>query len=336
MNNNIYPRQLIIETTSRCNLQCKFCPNLEDKNKQDMDLELFNSIIEKINNPNITVIPWMNGEPLLHPDYLQMLKKITSKNLRCYVTTNGTIWNDEIAKTLTKKNSIYQIVISLDGLHTIPNDRTIELSRPGTSRNQVIASIKSYVNFTRNTQGEKTTDVAVKLCDRGQDYEHIENYIKYWLKEVDFVVVGKRLGIENETPMRTYPCQYFDNNFMVIRTDGTLVACAYHNEVVNNNILPIGNIKDFKTIEEAYNNKNYKYLRELHKQRKFPKPCNTCSFAYTGKGFRGIVDLGHKFEEVYYHQDYYNQFFSLTKKWKDKNYYGFKNTKGTAYNRLPL
>lgn len=311
------PKQIIIEATQRCNLQCKYCPNLTCNSALDMRLDMFKQIVDKIDDPKATVIPWMNGEPMLHPDYDKMLEYVGKKGLRCYITTNGMIYRPEVVKIIRKYPSIYQIIISLDGFF----QETIEKARPGSDYTKVIDSIQRYASAFDDTG----TDVAVKICERGQDWEEIERYIKFWLLEVDFVIVGKRLGQINEIGMRQYPCQYFDNNFIVIRADGNLVPCAYHDDMVNGNAYPLGNIMDYETITEAYNNERYAALREAQNNHKFPSQCDKCSFAYTGSSFRGVVDLGVPYlDNVYFHQDYYNQFFSCREDFKPKGYYGFK------------
>ena len=83
------PKQIIIETSGVCQLKCKYCPTLSPDAKTGfMDMDLFKSIIDRVNF-STTVIPWMNGEPLLHPDYADMLDYIEEAGLRYYITTNG-------------------------------------------------------------------------------------------------------------------------------------------------------------------------------------------------------------------------------------------------------
>ena len=309
------PKQVIIEVTQRCNLKCKYCPSLTCDSSTDMPLEKFKEIVDKIDDPAATVIPWMNGEPMLHPDYHKMLEYLGEKGFRAYITTNGTIYRPEVAEVIKTYPSIYQVIISLDGLKY----ETIEKTRPGSSPHIIIDSIMQYAKTLKGSG----TDVAVKICERGQDWEEIERFLKQWLFNVDFVIVGKRLGQINDVGMRQYPCQYFDNNFIVIRADGTLVPCAYHDEMINKNAWPLGNIDDFDTTTKAYNNPRYKKLRQLQDDKAFPSPCDKCSFAYTGASFHGIVDLEAPYlGKVYMHQDYYNQFFSLTQKEKPQSYYG--------------
>lgn len=312
----LIPKQVDIEVTSACNLKCRFCPGLGTKS-QHMDIDLFKSIIDRIDFET-TVVPWLNGEPLLHPNYLEMLKYIDDKGLRYYITTNGMIFNKELFDYITRKNSnCYQIIVSLDGL---PGSRSVELARPGTNQYQVLKTI-SYLNSLKTK-----TDVAVKICRRGQDWQEIEQYISYWLKaKVDFVVVGDELTSDNNPEgFREHRCQYSDNNFMVIKVDGRVVRCAYNTEATNNHQYTIETVNNNIPLLEIYNNKWFKNFRLDQAEGIFDGPCKTCGFAYTGHGFEGEVRLRDSSllqNKIYYHRDYYNQFFSLKKKRKKNNYY---------------
>jgi hypothetical protein len=146
----------------------------------------------------------------------------------------------------------------------------------------------------------------------------------YWLKRkgIDFVVVGQPLIDDDVDKMRQYQCQYFDDNFMVIRANGRLTFCAYNEEMVNNPDNAAGHLSSKETLLEAYNSKTYKDAREAQRLGVYNKVCEKCGFAYTGLGFQGAI----KFRKdpkrkVYFQQDYYNQFFSLKKKWKPTSYY---------------
>jgi radical SAM protein with 4Fe4S-binding SPASM domain len=321
----IKPLQVDIEVSSRCNLRCKGCPiNYQSDRGRFMDLDLFKSIVDRI-NWDCTLVPWLNGEPLLHPDYTEMIKYITKADKRAYITTNGMQWNEELFQHITEPNSIYQIIFSLDGL---PHEfsRSIELARPGSNRKTILGTIERFLEL-REKKG-KYIDVAVKICERGQDYEEIENYIYYWLKRgVSYVCVGKMLDAVNDSEMRIYPCRYSDNMFMVIRVDGEVVACSYHPVAHNENYFGFGNVRNDTPLLEIYNNEKMQKFREDQKQGIFRGPCRNCGFAYTGDGFKGMVKFRNAERKemgwVSVHYDYYNTFYSLRPSLKPDQFYGY-------------
>lgn len=317
----LIPKQMDIEVTNRCNLQCRYCPSAGDRGQAgigNMDLGLFKSIIDRIDFPT-TIVPWLNGEPFLHPNYLEMLKHIDTKGLKYYVTTNLTMWKPDILEyLLSKESGCYQIIVSMDGL---PNTGNIEKCRPGTDEKHLLHNIgallgmKSFLNSTK--------DIAVKICQRGQDWEEIEDYIKKYVEMpgIDYVCVGKPLNTINETCMRSAPCQYSDNNFMVIRWDGTLVLCAYHPEVSNGHKGSYGKLDLTTPLLEYYNNPIITKFRDDQRTGIYHEPCNKCGFAYAGYGYTGSIRFRGSETKYYYHEDYYNKFFSARFRDKPDEYY---------------
>ncbi len=313
------PRQIDIEVTSKCNLRCKGCPvNSQSGAGEHMDLDLFKSIVYRV-NWECTLVPWLNGEPLLHPNYAEMIKYIADRGHRAYITTNGHFWNEEVFQTITDENNIYQLIFSIDGL-PMPGSKSIELARPGSNRDLVMENLRMFIELKRKKGNN--IDLAVKICERGQDWEEIENYIAHFLliEGVDFVILGKMLDRKTEKGSRIYPCRYSDNMFMVIRSDGEVVACSYHPKVHNENCFQFGNVRNDTPLLDIYNNPKMTAFRKDQHEGIFADPCDTCGFAYTGDGFVGHL----KFRDstlsqihpngVSYHNDYYNQFYSLKEK----------------------
>ena len=321
------PKQVILEVTNRCNLKCKFCPNTCNDSFPvgDMTLDMFKGIVDQMamDFPDAVAIPWMNGEPFMNPDFLEMVRYLSLKKVRFYVTTNLTIWRKDVVEfLLSDKSTCYQLIVSMDGLE---GTGSIGTARPGTDEGMLLKNVNQLLIMKGQMNSEK--DVAFKICERGQDWQEIEDYIQYWLgdERVNYVCVGKPLKDENETSMRRHPCQYFDNNFMVIRWDGTLVPCAYNDRVANKLMLSYGRFQPelLDRLLVLYNNQEVSRLRIDQNKGIFHEPCASCAFAYTGHGFGGEVrfrkdELG---KPVYFHQDYYNSFFSLRESVKKAEYY---------------
>jgi hypothetical protein len=292
-----------------------------------MDTKLFYSIIDRIAEecPKAVVVPWMNGEPLLHPDYAEMIEYVSKYGLPYYITTNGMLWKEEVFDHVTSPaSSCYQVIFSFDGM---PSERScsIEVARPGSDRNLILSNIRKLIEL-RNARKSSLT-IALKVCRRGQDWEEIEKLISYGLLDlkVDYVCVGDSLDKLNEESMRSYPCQYFDNNFMVIKDDGRVVLCAYNIEATNNPKNAMGYIRDDGApIMDVYNNVDF--CKRRHEQNKgiFEEPCKSCGFPYNGYGLKGKVSFRDKelgLHDVYYSRDYYNQLFSLYERRKPDTYY---------------
>ena len=90
------PVRLWIESTSRCNLKCGYCPN-KDVAKEDhgfMDFGLFTSIIDQVADHAYDVNLFHRGEPLMHPRLADMVAYARGKGLYTRVHTYITLLNE--------------------------------------------------------------------------------------------------------------------------------------------------------------------------------------------------------------------------------------------------
>lgn len=76
------PERIQIEITNRCNYSCGMCPretfNLPEK---DIPFDLFKHIIDRIDSRyNVTLTGW--GEPLLHPQLMEMIAYTKTKGIK--------------------------------------------------------------------------------------------------------------------------------------------------------------------------------------------------------------------------------------------------------------
>jgi organic radical activating enzyme len=313
----LIPKQIDIEVSSICNLRCVGCPcNTRMNTDSFMSFPKFKSIIDRINFP-CTVVPWLNGEPMMNPEYGQMLWYLNDMKIPYYVTTNGHFWNIDAYNAITSPNSTcYQIIFSIDGLQ----DHVMIVARPGT-RPDIVRQTLSRLKQIKKER-ECSFDIAVKFCQRGQDWGEFEDYLNHYLfvEPVDFVIEGwKMLGEQNSCNMRTHDCQYSSNNFMVVKSDCRLVMCAYNDRITNKNELPLPFIDAATPLLEIYNSEQYQNNRNCNKS---VEPCSTCGHAYTGMGYSGEVYLrNNPDKKIYFRRDYYNAFYSLIDKKKSNSYY---------------
>lgn len=316
------PRQIVLDTTAMCNLKCTCCPNNDESinkygTRGHMNPDLFKSVVDRIvlEKLDTSITACLLGEALLHPDIVELMQYVVDKNVPAYLTTNTSIWNEELFQLLTDNNSIYQIVLSNNGLFE-DYSNSIEKCMVGLDRN-LSKSIIEYIVYLRNKKASET-EIGIKIIRRGQDYEEIENLISYWLeKGLDFVAVGRPL-IQSEGGMRIYPCRHFDDMAMYVRWDGTLIPCSFNTKVVNEHAYDLGILDKTSSLVDVYNNDKYKELRRRHYNRDFPEVCQKCAIAYTGEGLIGEVYFRNASlprKKIYYHEDYSNTFYSYKKKY---------------------
>ena len=96
-----------VQITGFCNMNCKHC-RAKDEPQVYMDIALFNKILDFIdaNRENddfqITI---SGGEPLLHPNLIQLLKSVKKRNINyVFITTNGYFITEKLLTNIDELN----------------------------------------------------------------------------------------------------------------------------------------------------------------------------------------------------------------------------------------
>src|SRR6187549_825202 len=111
------PISISIEPTTSCNLRCPECPSgLRSFTRPTgmLDPALFKSVIDQL-APTLSYLTfYFQGEPFLHPDFLQMVRYASEKGIYTATSTNAHFFKDEASKT-TIESSLDRLIISIDG-----------------------------------------------------------------------------------------------------------------------------------------------------------------------------------------------------------------------------
>lgn len=106
------PKEIVIEVTTKCNLNCKICTI----NKSEFLEVNFNStkiILDEAYSLGIKAIRFTGGEPFLNKDIEKMLTYAKKRGFYVLLNTNATIINQRILNLL--KYTVDNILISLQG-----------------------------------------------------------------------------------------------------------------------------------------------------------------------------------------------------------------------------
>ena len=109
--------KVYIEPTNRCNLECRTClRNVWDEPLGQMSSATFARIIEGLRffSPPPTVFFGGVGEPLFHPDIVEMVAQVKSLGATVELITNGTLLTKEMSRQLIEA-SLDMLWVSLDG-----------------------------------------------------------------------------------------------------------------------------------------------------------------------------------------------------------------------------
>ena len=153
-----FPFVLMLEPTLRCNLACAGCGRIRElKNSPNHSLSMARclSAVEESGAPIVSVT---GGEPLLHPDIVQIVDQILVRGRGVTLCTNGLLLEDSLDGF--RPSPYLSFVVHLDGLA-----RTHDLyaRREGvfaTALNAIGAAKRRGFRVMVNTTLYKETDVA--------------------------------------------------------------------------------------------------------------------------------------------------------------------------------
>ena len=81
-----------LEITSKCNLHCRHCYNSSSsENTAHLSRETISTCLEYFSNNNVLDLTISGGEPLLHPDIVNILQDAHERGFRTLLATNGTL-----------------------------------------------------------------------------------------------------------------------------------------------------------------------------------------------------------------------------------------------------
>ncbi len=169
-----------------CNLKCKHCyiERNSYKNEEDfLPLEKVKENLMCLKGKKIESIYLTGGEPLMHPDFNQILR-MCLKTTNTTVMTNGTMINDKKARFLRKidDESSFETIyrVSLDSTNELEND---EIRGRGSFRKAILAimslmkyefnPIISVVNYKNLPREEIFADFKEFFSKKGIEFDEI-------------------------------------------------------------------------------------------------------------------------------------------------------------------
>lgn len=131
--------------TRECNLACPYCyQGLRKRARKIMPLIHVKAILSQIRaiNPQSHIIV-TGGEPMMHPDFFEILDLIQDRGFTVSLLTNGAYIDDEAARKLTGYDNIERIQVSIDGLSKDIN----AISRGTKSYGKVMSGIRALAKY---------------------------------------------------------------------------------------------------------------------------------------------------------------------------------------------
>jgi MoaA/NifB/PqqE/SkfB family radical SAM enzyme len=110
-------RRVYVEATSLCNLSCASCiRNAWTEPMGHMPMERYRQLLDGLPHraEAVTLAFGGFGEPLTHPQFLEMVRLARAQALRVELITNGTLLEPAVAQALVELD-VAQVAVSIDG-----------------------------------------------------------------------------------------------------------------------------------------------------------------------------------------------------------------------------
>ena len=278
-----FPLMVQVEVTSDCTLNCVMCPRskLEDQAGY-MHFDLFKKIVDECSRHRSfgELLFSGIGEPLLHPQILEMGKLAQNKGVpKIRLTTNSTLLTKQKIEEILYGDVFDEIGLSLDAL----TEETYKKVKKSANFQTVQGNIAHFLK--RKGNGGRPF-VSLHILKMRETASEIDGFLKKWtpllgkgdhilVKDVhDFAgqVEDRRPGVQAHTDKRT-PCRQLWN-FLYVSWDGDVMPCCM--DPLRR--LKIGNLNQ-SSLEELWKGSLIQELRHIHLQGKYNEIplCSGCA-----------------------------------------------------------
>lgn len=289
------PITISIEPTTNCNLGCPECPSgLKAFTRPTGNIEATNykKLLDEINSTTVYCYFYFQGEPFMHPKFLELVQYATQRNLYTVTSTNAHFLTKRKALE-TVQSGLNRIIISIDGT----TQEVYEKYRIAGDLNKVIQGTKNLVEAKRELKSNTPHIIIQFLVVRHNEHQIEEvkqlgkelgvDEVKFKTAQIYDYENGNPLIPKNEQYARykkTESGKYLIKNKLENRCwklwhsaeitwDGKVVPCCFDKDAK----YEMGNVftDSFSTI---WNNKSYTSFRSrLLQGRKEIDICTNCS-----------------------------------------------------------
>ena len=277
-----FPPQVVIETTSYCNLKCIHCSHREMiRPQQHMERDLYDKIVEEIGReaPDTEIWPTFYGEAFILGDELwdrlDYAAKVGCRNL--VLNSNGTLLDrdDNIDKVL--RSPLKRFILSLDGL----KPETFEMIRAKAKWDVVYPAVEKLLEV-RADRGQTYPTITCQFSVMKENAGEALDYRTYWKARGAEVKIRPMMEWTASGTVRTQTIDHntdfriacpWGNNTMAIHQDGNVVACAVDYE----GRFKAGNAADMAVRQLwAILGERLRRLHREHRWEELPDICKGC------------------------------------------------------------
>jgi len=198
------PFNISIEPTTNCNLGCPECPSgLKNFTRPtgNLDYDFYKKTVDEIGDKLIYLYFYFQGEPYMHPKFLELVKYASQKKIYTVTSTNAHFLSERKARE-TVESGLDRILISIDGT----TQETYQQYRVGGSLEKVIEGTKNLVQARKELKSKTPHIVFQFLVVKPNEHQ---------IEEVK--TLAKEIGVD-EVKLKTAQVYNFENGNELIPT----------------------------------------------------------------------------------------------------------------------
>lgn len=163
----VRPVSLTIELTNVCNFRCIHCYH-GDHNNVHLDKDTVLDVVNQFKELGLYEVTISGGEPLAHPDFLEILDELNKKRLYVNLFTNASLLNQDVIEALLKSN-VKDVQFSLYGL-----DYNTFSCVTGTNNLNLFNNYMSGIDLLRQSSLSVTCAMVIMKGNFHQRHEMLE------------------------------------------------------------------------------------------------------------------------------------------------------------------
>ena len=269
------PRQLRIDSTSRCNAGCLSCHRFLSTRAGELPSELFNQILGDVSRwqiPLTEVIPVNYGELFMRKDWLWILEVLSQKlpKTQIVLPTNGSLLTEDIIKSLCGIPTLRIINFSLNAFF----EETYEKFNLLKAENLV--KIEKYMHLVKVLRPDITLWASMVFSPEYQSDLERDMFIKKWMGlAYPQILTASSAGRGTQVKiLRSKPCRSIFSD-IVIGYDGKLSSCCFDPAF---SAFDLGFYSG--DLRKDWSNTQFQEFRRLHNEglRQEISLCRECTF----------------------------------------------------------
>lgn len=263
-------KRVYLEITNSCNLDCPFCTN--KKGNSFLNINDIKEYILQIKDHCNYIYLHILGEPLLHPNFDEILDYLDENNINLQLVTNGTLLSKY--KNILNHKCLRKLSISI---HSVNN---INIS------DEYFNTINQLIETNKNTK------IELRFYDKNNLSEKLNNYLNYLKNTYSFNITSKINSYKIKHNTYIYFEDFFNwpnINDEYISNQGTchgaidMIAINSNSDVTiccldPNAYNKIGNLKE-KSLTDILNSEKYlKFVNDFKSNKINSDLCKKCSY----------------------------------------------------------